>query len=560
MKKLTKLLTVVMCLILAFSTFTGCKPKAGQRADVLDIYVLHTGYGHDWCTILAEEFVKQDWVKTKYPNLTVEVDFNDRTGYTGQQMQLGVASKYDLLFSAYASSFQQSQNVVDLTESVYNSLVPGEEDRGLTVRQKMNDDIQGKYTFSNAGADKSTAMPFNMGSYSIFYNETKLFQLANALGKTEQNVVPVTTDELLEIMQKVYDLNANESTRSADYPHTYSIMGSNSGYEYSMFTMWWAQYEGLHRYENFYHGIVEDLSGSQTQSKDVIKQQGRMESLKVLEECFKYDNHYYYEKAATTNYLSAQMAMWAGTGLFHFNGDYLGEEMKPYYSQIEAQYGKQSVRYMKLPVISSIVDRLPSVKTAATASNMTNDQMLAKLIRDIDNDIATCQVSGVTKADYDALIEARKMIYISSGECGIMPTWSTTQEAAVDFLRFMATDIANAAVITGTGGLMMPYEYDYKQNNQEDYDNLLESQKDKIDSLSNKVIPAVLIHGAGSYPLGKAGLTPLKSLEYNGKVNFAQRFGEKGSKETAQTIFDSDVRYWTDDLWEQLLILAEPYM
>ena len=567
MKKFSKILTVVMCFILALSTFTGCKPQSKQDPNTLDIYVLHTGYGHDWAEILKDEFLKQDWVKAKYPNLKVKVGYNDMTGYLGKQMQLGSASKYDLMFAAYAFGYQQNANVVDLTESVYNSTVPGE---SVKFKDKMNASIYDKYTFNGDGKDKNTAVPFNMGSYSIFYNETKLNEIAPRIGKTVDNVVPVTTDELFYIIESVYQMNNNHETKfnfeAADangyqkgYPFEYSIMGANNGYEYPMFTAWWAQYEGLHNYENFYYGLVEDMGGSTTTSKNVIKQQGRLESLKVLEECFKYDNHYYVPNPAELDYLQAQVRVFSGKGLFHFNGDYLPEEMKPYYEGIKDEAGDQVVRYMKLPVISSIVDRLPSIATAASAHDMTTDEMLAKLIRDIDNDIATCQVSGVTKADYDALIEARKMIYISSGQCGILPSWSTTQEAAIDFLRFMATDVANAAVITGTGGLMMPFNYDYKENNPEDYANLLASQKDKVDLLSNKVIPAVMVNGGECYPFGKAGLTPLKSMEYNSKVNFGAVFGEMGAKETAQTIYQREIDFYTDELWEQLAQLAEPY-
>ena len=435
----------------------------------------------------------------------------------------------------------------------------------------MNDSIADKYTFDEGRHDKNTAMPFNMGSYSIFYNETKLNEIAPRIGKTVDNIVPVTTDEMFNIMEQVKIMNSDPSTKfnygaknsegyREGYPYTYSIMGANNGYEYSMFTMWWAQYEGLHNYENFYYGLVEDLGGSATQSKDVIKQQGRLESLQVLEQCFKYENGYYVPNPSEFTYLTSQIAMWAGDGLFHFNGDYLAEEMKPYYANIVKEAGPQTVRYMKLPVISSIVDRLPSIATAAVANNMTTDEMLAKLIRDIDKDIATCQVEGVTKADYDALIEARKMVNVSSGQCGILPTWSTTQEAAIDFLRFMATDVANAAVTTGTGGLMMPFDYNYKEANPTGYATLLPGQKDKVDVFSNQVIPAVMVNGAECYPLGKAGLTPLKSLEYNGKVNFGQRFGEKGTKENALSIYNTDINYWTQELWDQLVILAEPYM
>ena len=107
---------------------------------------------------------------------------------------------------------------------------------------------------------------------------------------------------------------------------------------------------------------------------------------------------------------------------------------------------------------------------------------------------------------------------------------------------------------------MMPFEYNFKEECPEGYVTLLPSQKDKVDVFTNQVIPAVMVNSAGCYPLGKAGLTPLKSLEYNGKVNFAQRFGEKGTKENALSIFNTDINYWTQELWDQLLILAEPYM
>ena len=541
-KNFKKVLTVALSATMAMSCLaaTGCGGKGkGGTEGTLNIYVLRKGYGTDWCDAIIEKFKEQDWVKEKYPNLKIETTYMPDDRQTEQEMNKGSVSKFDILFSQYTQGYSGNVNVLDITDSVYNSQVPGE---SIKVKEKLVDGFLEANSFKNElGETRQSTFSYVNGMYGILYNADLLEEL--------NFEVPVTTDEFLDIMQTVKEWNGTNDK----YKYTYSIANRANGYCFPMFSTWWAQYEGKAGYENFYKGKV----GPET-SKNVLKQQGRLESLEVLENLYKKSNGYLHpdaQKAELEAWL-VQREFMSGQGLFHFNGDYFTTEMELYKEDILADGYDYEIRFMKNPVISSIVERLTSVKVAATAKGISNDEMLALLVRDIDNNEATCKylADGVTAEDYDALKEARNMVNSSTVQAGMIPVWSKNQEIAIDFLRFMATDIACEAVIEKTKGLSMPFDYDVKTANKELYDTLDPVHQVKIDVYTNKLIPVTIVKEYSSFALGRAGLTPLASIMHNNKVAFESVFGAEGK--TAQEIYQDDINYWNDARWADLLSKA----
>ncbi len=53
----------------------------------------------------------------------------------------------------------------------------------------------------------------------------------------------------------------------------------------AMFAVWWAQYEGVENYENFYRtrAYDESLDAYVEGSKEIFRQQGRLEALEVMD-------------------------------------------------------------------------------------------------------------------------------------------------------------------------------------------------------------------------------------------------------------------------------------
>ena len=69
-----KLVYLLLAAVMSFSVFgaVGCKPKTPDDSEnVLEVFCTDKGYGTKWCSDLMDLFQQQDWVKDKYPNLTV---------------------------------------------------------------------------------------------------------------------------------------------------------------------------------------------------------------------------------------------------------------------------------------------------------------------------------------------------------------------------------------------------------------------------------------------------------------------------------------------------------
>lgn len=534
-----KFIAIVFAVLLAVSAFSGCKKKVSDTEQTLEIYTLFKGYGVGWTEALIEEFKKQDWVQDKYPELIIEFGYDDIDATPHNKINMGkAANTVDLMFSSALTTYAGNPQIADITDSVYKSQVPGE---NVTVIEKM---LPG-FAESNAyiAADGSTKyynMTYVSGLYGILYNADILEDLGLS--------VPLTTDHFIETMESVKKLNKTNPA----YSQTYSIMSAaQDGYWYPMFSTWWAQYEGLGGYSDFYEGIYDNSI-----SKDIFRQTGRLESLKVLESIFAYENGYVNPTALSDTWDIAQPGFLTGNGLFHYNGDYFVTEMETTKEALKEDGYDYEIKYMKNPVISSIVDRLPSVKTTAASRGVSNDEMLRLLIAEIDGGSTATSYSGVSEADYKSLTEARNMIQSSGSLTGIIPDYANGKEVAIDFLRFMATDIAFESVLAATKGLMLPFEYDVKEKNYALYETLDPAQKVKIDLYSDKVMPVVHIPQASSFILGKNGLRPLASIEYNNKVAFEANFGKSSNRDTAQGVFNGDIVYWNDTRWNQLISAA----
>jgi hypothetical protein len=64
----------------------------------LDVYCHKAGYGVEWCKDLLKEFVKQDWVKEKYPGVSYTFNSTDQDGYVKSKIEATNNNHFDLLF------------------------------------------------------------------------------------------------------------------------------------------------------------------------------------------------------------------------------------------------------------------------------------------------------------------------------------------------------------------------------------------------------------------------------------------------------------------------------
>ena len=392
----------------------------------------------------------------------------------------------------------------------------------------MNDSylVSSAYNDIDASAEpRYYMMPYAEGMTGIVYNETLLTELGFS--------VPNTTDELVGIMAKVKAKNGEDKA----YPYTTSFItyGASPYVTYLINTLW-AQYEGSDEYINFFNGIDSETNSL---SPEIFSQQGRLEALKVIESIMAYDNGY--TVSAGTDraaYMTAQTQLLMGThGLFMANGDWYDNEMR---STAEG-LGDQAcvIKLMKTPVISAIRSKTPSI---------TSDKMLSDVVAAIDG--GATSYSGVDDTDFQTVLKARTTIYsIGPGHTAVSPKHAAAKEVAIDFLRYMATDKANAIYCRATRGASLPFNYDPQVKDAQLFSELSVFQQERLKYFYNYQTEITTLPAASSFPLVRyGGLSELASCSGRAAYEIAQKGADKGDYDSvAERIFYTDIDYWTED-------------
>ena len=543
MKKSLKFLCVLMAAGIAAGA-AGCSNKVPDTEETLEVYCRDAGYGYAWCEALLDAFKQQDWVQQKYPNLQVAFDQNQVASYAESKLKSGAeANTIDLFFATggYELAGVDSKGndyLADLTEYVYGQNVPGE-------NVLFIDKVQDSYNTSNlyhdvtATTDKDTYyfVSWADGMDGILYNA----DILESLGIP----VPVTTDEWLASMRKIKDLQGNQEGK---YSVGYSILQSNDAPNYVdyMFYIWWAQYEGIDNYLDFFSGI-----DSGRYSSGIFDQVGRVEALKVLEQAVNKTNDYVNPTSFTDEYLISQTEFLRGKAVYHMNGDWFDNEMREIKEEIKQVNGLDyDIQMMRTPVISSIVTQTPSIQALAKTRGITENAALRLVIEAVDSGADSYE--GVTAPDFERIREARSIVHsIGPNHTAFIPSYATGKEVAMDFLRFMATDIANEIYIEATGGATLPFLYNVKEKNPQLYESLSDFQKTRIGYFTDENVGLYVLPSENSFPLVLyGGVMPFTTQ------NYYITFSMSGNTKMPQNYFDDTKAYWTDARWQDALAKA----
>lgn len=532
-----KLLTMALLTVFLFGSVVGCaKPRTPDTVDTLEIYIQDLGYGVEWLNNEIELFKNQDWVKEKYPNLNVpDPKTNTQYGYGKSMIESGSAvNTIDLFFMSSSYDLQNKKDArgnyyLETLEDVFEENVPGED---VLYKDKMYDAHAMMCEYNDIYWSTMWA-----GKYEGFlYN-------ADILEKELGLEVPRTTDEFIKLCQTVKDYQGKKN----GYDKTYSIMLSTQRseanyWQFMAFPIWWAQYEGLSNYYNFYKGIHDDVENS----KGVLTQQGRLKSLEVIEKLI---GDYAFVGGGSIDFIEAQTRFLMGDGLFMINGDWFYNEMSVLVNGLKEQGYDYDIRFMKNPVISSIVEKTPSVQELARSEGKTNDQVLSEIVEAIDAGQESYKT--VTEQDFKRIKEARSFIYTEYLEQAFIPSYATAKEVAKDFLRFLATDIALNSFMRSTGGATMPFKYDVM-----DKDPALYAEFDDIQKYRNEIYVVdkskdpnfILGDIYEEHILTFGGLRPVAT----GAVDSMFLAHEK----TAEEFYRMQIEYYTDARWEDVLRAA----
>ncbi len=531
MKKLfTKLAAIMLSVVCVLTCATGCKKEEqGVAGQTLNIYVLEQAFGRDWLLNTIEAFKEEDWVKQKYPELVIPTPtINNNVQFSGSQLGLGTKNKYDILFGSGSNKYFGDDNVLyDLTDSVYKAKIPDEE---ITYGEKLNSTLRTAYGYFDPATMDETryySTPYMGGWFGFIYNEDALMKYTTK--------VPNTTDEFIAVVDAIYEANKGDyGTKSSAQ---YAFMRSNDSTYIRLggLPAWWAQYDGVQGYTDFYNGILNEQ-----RSVDIFKEEGRLEALKVWEYFLDYDNKFFNPISDTEKYIPAQTAFLRGGAVFHFNGDYFVPEMMDVKEDlVNNGVELDTFKMMRMPVISAII---------AKCTTIENDAELSALITAIDAGSKSLTGTGydVNQDDFNKIYEARLVVYPSVGmtQGAVIPAVSQNKELASDFMLYMASNKGIEIYAEATGGCEIGFNYNIETANPELFAKLDTLQQDRI-KYFNSVSEPIILQEDDSFPLFAIG-----GVQAVSDTRWEITMSAKGNTKTAQDLFQATINSWTQNAFD----------
>ena len=399
---------------LVVGSVTGCGSEGGKKggtgATDIEIGYLNTGLGKEWLDALVEAF------NEKYPDYNAYVTASASSESVLAEFGMEDIDTVDL----YMATRQYDTTYMEPLDDVLNTTIEGE---SKSIKEKFNqsylamEELDGKYYSLTQGG----------GLVGFVYNK-KLFAQAGI----EQ--LPRTSNEL-----------ALACTTLADQEITPMCHFYKGGFGYYGFieNIWFAQYDGI--------DYVMDLYKEPTLDK-MIRQDGRYKALKAMERIVTPKN--ILNGSNSSEHITMQTKFLEGECAMMITGSWLSSEMKH-------MDKTDDFAMMKTPVISSIIEKLSTVKSEAdlrkvisAIDKVTNQEEAEETYKQND----AYQIDGlvVSKEDWDCVKTARNMMSPTySGSSCFIPNYSNAKEGAKAFLKFMYSD-EGYKLYTETLHLRMP--------------------------------------------------------------------------------------------------------
>jgi len=396
MRKETKWSAMALAITLTAGCFAGCgeketEPEGGTSTTDIEISYWNAGLGTKWLDAVIEGFEK------KYPeyNVYYTASASDTTASFG----LEDTDTVDL----YMATEEYQQKYMEPLNEVLDTTVEGET---KSIKEKFDaaylkmEEVDGNYYNLTYGG----------GILGFVYNK-KMFEEA---GITQ---VPRTTDEFVVACSKLYD---NGNVPLCHYKPV--------GYYNFLMEAWYAQYEGVDAYYDFY---------ANPSKEKMLTEDGRHETIKVMEKIA--TPEFTLKGSNSTDHVSMQTKFLEGSCAMMLTGSWLSSEMTN-----SNKVGNFAM--MKTPVISSITDKLTTVKSEKTL----RDLILA--IDNVTDGVETVDtyrsgedyvVNGATvsAADWDYVKAARNMMPDNCNAHSLyIPNYSNAKEGAKAFLKYFYSD------------------------------------------------------------------------------------------------------------------------
>ena len=315
----------------------------------------------------------------------------------------------------YMSNTIYDTSMMATLDDLLDSTADGD---SVTLREKF---YPSYLEYEKASDGHYYSLTWGGGVIGIVYNK-KLFEKAGI------KETPRTTDELVTVCDKLLEAGVT--------PLTHYTGDDGESYWLYIEDLWQAQYDGMDYYRNNFYAC-KDQDGNSPSKEVLTAKDGRYQVLKAMEKFI--TPEYVLAGSNSQDHITMQTLFLNQDIGMMANGSWLSNEMKGTGSVED--YG-----VMKTPVISSITDKLTTVK---------GDTALRKLISAIDDvtdgkaDIHNYQsedgylIDGnkVSAKDWEYVAAARNSTAITyPAQTCFIPSYSDSVEGAKEFLKFFFSD------------------------------------------------------------------------------------------------------------------------
>lgn len=461
----------------------GSLGGGGGSAGSISIHFMVGGFGTDVNDNLSKD----------YKALT-GVTVNWKPSYTQGEIQQLVNSRqeqYDIVMPLLNMYPAQDSGKLECLDDVYNAIPEGE---SVAIKDKMNQDLC-DYLLADDG--HRYQMVANDSVSALCYNADTLDA---ALGAGNWSL-PLTTNELIKMSDDLVAAGCYAFSTSTAINYYWEYMG----------IVWWAQYEGLESFDNFYQGKYWDGT-DWVYGPEINDAKGREIALDTLSAIMKISNGRMHSKASNMDFKNAQRAF-LGKGFvddkkkvgFMVNGDWLENEMAS-----TLITSPQNIGMMRAPVVSELAQKLTSVRT---------EERLVEIVKAVDAnktyaETATGDLADLTEADFNHVREARLMVYTATPNYPIgIPANrpESKKQLAKDFLVYLYSDRAQKIIAQSLQGLTYPAGYDVLSDSSIQVSDFVRTRyeafgNDKINIFPRNSSPLVYLGGLGDTPGAGAGI------------------------------------------------------
>lgn len=505
MKK--KLLSIVLVIIMAMSCLTAC--GGGKNALSGDKNVIQIKY---WLAGLGEQWLK-DVIKgfeSAYPEYRVVYETS-----SSQEAILTSLGKEDIdetdLYLC-VKNYNLDGDLVPL-DDILSSTVEGE---SKTIGEKFDENY---LKLEKASDGHYYNLTYGGGIVGIYYNKT----MFEEVGIKQE---PRTTDELVLVCDTLYTNGQKAFCHFKPAGYWEDCMGD----------VFFTQYDGLDYVLNTFYACKDEEGKSP--SLDVFtKEDGRYEAIKALSKIV--TPEYTMVGSNTYDHTTVQTMWYQRKAAMMVTGSWLTSEM----AGIET---KDEYALMRTPVISSITDKLTTVK-----DEMLLRQLVSAIDSVTDGEKKESEykqgedfiIGGTTVSadDWNYVKVARNTMAINAtGNSAFIPKYSSQIEGAKLFLKYLYSD-EGYKIYADTLQQTLPLTLDQGELDDSDWMEINKGQA-HIFETSDQFIS---MYNAGKHKIFSEGGAKWKSLA----TTYVDKFSSssQGDRMTAEDAWKDTVQYAIDN-------------